>query len=466
MKSIVNSIKAIMNGIKAKKSKQPKSNERQFASEEQNIDSYMKGELDYSNMTITEIKEQMNKRFEMGKAYEIKILWDEIRHEELISAVLEMSTPHSGKNILDMGCGTGGMPHYIHDMNYIIGTDISDVAIKQAKETFKDNPKKMFKQMDAQNLTFRNKEFDIVFAKEVIEHLPDVQKAIKEIYRVLKPGGLFVLTSPNRGSMHLQVNKILGYKDFKCSYDHIKEYTYEETVKILEDAGFTIKSSKGIFLMPYWGIPHVDQSIRSYTDNNPEMVELLRELGEIVGPKYSFCYAIAAEKKAAANMQHEGWEEYEPDLIEAFRPDNDEGISQYCRALRVANACEGDVIDVGAGDGFIANKIRERGHHVVAIDVSEKRVENIKKRFGLPAEVGNARRLDLADHSLDTVVMAELLEHFDNPAEPLSEAFRVAKKKVVITLPLEYFDNKDSTHKWKIRAEIIAKKFVMVEFVR
>ena len=306
MKSIVNSITAIMNGIKAKKSKRPKSNERQFASEEQNIDSYMKGELDYSNMTITEIKEQMNKRFEMGKAYEIKILWDEIRHEELISAVLEMSTPHSGKNILDMGCGTGGMPHYIHDMNYIIGTDISDVAIKQAKETFKDNPQKMFKQMDAQNLTFRNEEFDIVFAKEVIEHLPDVQKAIKEIYRVLKPGGLFVLTSPNRGSLHLQVNKILGYKDFKCSYDHIKEYTYEETVKILEDAGFTIKSSKGIFLMPYWGIPHVDHSIRSYTDNNPEMVELLRELGEIVGPKYSFCYAIAAEKKAAANMQHEG----------------------------------------------------------------------------------------------------------------------------------------------------------------
>jgi 2-polyprenyl-3-methyl-5-hydroxy-6-metoxy-1,4-benzoquinol methylase len=75
-------------------------------------------------------------------------------------------------------------------------------------------------------------------------------------------------------------------------------------------------------------------------------------------------------------MQHEGWEEYEPDLIEAFRPDNDEGVSQYCRALRVANACEGDVIDVGAGDGFIANKIRERGHHVVAIDVSEKNYWN------------------------------------------------------------------------------------------
>ncbi len=160
------------------------------------------------------------------------------------------------------------------------------------------------------------------------------------------------------------------------------------------------------------------------------------------------------------------WDEYGPNLIEAFKPDNDEGVSQYCRALRVANACIGDVADIGAGDGFVAYKIAQRAHPILAVDISEKRIENIKKKYYLRTQVGDASKLELPDQSYDTVVMAELLEHFDNPAIPLSEAFRIAKKKVIVTLPLEYFDGKDPTHMWKVRAEIIANKFVMLEFIK
>ena len=172
------------------------------------------------------------------------------------------------------------------------------------------------------------------------------------------------------------------------------------------------------------------------------------------------------KKKDENDKKDIDWEEYGPDLIEAFRPDNEEGVGQYCRALRVADACEGYVVDIGAGDGFISHKIMQRAHPVLAIDISKERVENIKKRYCIRSEVGDVRKLELSDQSYDTVVMTELLEHFDNPAIPLSEAFRIAKKKVIVTLPLEYFDDKDPTHKWKVRAEIIANKFVMLEFIR
>lgn len=50
--------------------------------------------------------------------------------------------------------------------------------------------------MDATKMNFKDNSFDIVFMIEVLEHIPDPRKAINEIYRVLKPGGRVVLSTP------------------------------------------------------------------------------------------------------------------------------------------------------------------------------------------------------------------------------------------------------------------------------
>jgi ubiquinone/menaquinone biosynthesis C-methylase UbiE len=47
-------------------------------------------------------------------------------------------------------------------------------------------------------MPFPDAHFDIVVSSEVIEHTPNPEQAIKEIYRVLKPGGVMVLSTPNR----------------------------------------------------------------------------------------------------------------------------------------------------------------------------------------------------------------------------------------------------------------------------
>jgi SAM-dependent methyltransferase len=226
------------------------------------------------------------------------MLWDQVRAEELTQRILKMISPTVGKRILEIGCGIGGSASYISEQGCkeYVGTDLSETAINHSQQAFIAKPNFRFMAMDATHIDFADNSFDIVIAREVIEHLPDPLACIIEVFRSLKPGGQFVVTSPNRDSLHLRVNRMLGYQDFKCSFDHIKEFTFQEASDMLRGVGFDIEASGGVFLQPYWGIPGIDQHVRHMTDNDPGMVELTRQLGEKVGAEYGFCFVISARK--------------------------------------------------------------------------------------------------------------------------------------------------------------------------
>lgn len=105
-----------------------------------------------------------------------------------------------GKKILDIGCNIGVTTHKIAQRNIsstIIGIDNADHLIEIADELYKDIPNLFFKIMDACELNFSDNEFDSVSFLEVIEHLNNPVKAIKEIYRVLRRGGTLFLSTNN-----------------------------------------------------------------------------------------------------------------------------------------------------------------------------------------------------------------------------------------------------------------------------
>lgn len=252
--------------------------------------------LDYSTLTVSEIKKLMDERFSKKEAYNLVYLWDKARAEELNKITIELISPTNDKKILEIGCGIGGSAPFISECREFVGTDLSEIGMAEANRLFCDKPNFSFVQMDAMDLKFDDEKFDIVLAREVIEHLPEPHRAIKEAFRVLKPNGLFLVTSPNRDSLHLRVNRMLGHADFKCCFDHIKEYTFREAEEMLTKEGFAIKDTRGIFLMPYWGIPDIDLYVRDLTDNNPDMIELLRKLGERAGAEYAFQFVILCIK--------------------------------------------------------------------------------------------------------------------------------------------------------------------------
>jgi ubiquinone/menaquinone biosynthesis C-methylase UbiE len=252
--------------------------------------------IDYSSLCVDEIKKLMDKRFAENQAYIATFLWDKVRGPEIQRNVIRLISPTNGKKILELGCGIGGNAPIITDCEEYIGTELSEIALAQAREAFGNKPNFKFMAMDAMALKFDDNQFDIVVATEVIEHLPDASKMLKESFRVLKSGGKLLISSPNRDSLHLRVNRILGYSDFKCSTDHVREYTYNEMVNMLTCEGFQVQDTAGVFLQPYWGIPKIDEHVRKLTDNDPQMVEMLRHMGERIGAEYAFCYVILAVK--------------------------------------------------------------------------------------------------------------------------------------------------------------------------
>lgn len=107
--------------------------------------------------------------------------------------------------ILDIGCGAGRTTINLYKLGYkdIIGVDISTNLINYAK-TYSDlhNLNIAFEEGDATNLNYDDGTFDVViFSYNGMQSIPGVKnrnKVLHEVYRVLKPGGLYIFTAHNR----------------------------------------------------------------------------------------------------------------------------------------------------------------------------------------------------------------------------------------------------------------------------
>lgn len=89
---------------------------------------------------------------------------------------------------------------------------------------------------------FNTVEFDIVFAGEVIEHLYNDKKFLKQVYKSLKPGGVFVITTPNLFFFVNRFTFIFGKMPYFAYEDyHYHFYSIPVLSKLVEEAGFFVE---------------------------------------------------------------------------------------------------------------------------------------------------------------------------------------------------------------------------------
>jgi len=102
-----------------------------------------------------------------------------------------------GREVLDVACGVGYGSATLADVAArVVGGDIDPASVEYARRRYA-RPNVEFRVLDATALPFDDEAFDAVCSFETIEHLERPEELVREAARVLRPGGAFLLSTPN-----------------------------------------------------------------------------------------------------------------------------------------------------------------------------------------------------------------------------------------------------------------------------
>jgi phosphoethanolamine N-methyltransferase len=148
-----------------------------------------------------------------------------------------------GRSVLDIGCGTGGVDFVLaRDLNAgrVIAIDVEPDLLARARERLEASHPELvdrieFRLVEPGPLDWPDGTFDVVFSKDAMIHIPDKADLFREVYRVLRPGGVFAasdwLGGDNLDAPEWLWYQELGHLDFAMA-------TAAQTEAMLRDAGF------------------------------------------------------------------------------------------------------------------------------------------------------------------------------------------------------------------------------------
>lgn len=157
--------------------------------------------------------------------------------------------------ILDFGCGIGILLQSLDKLyESSFGIDISKDMLKYAHIECKNS---YLIEGDGEHLPFLSETWDAIVCRGALHHIPSTEKAIEEIYRVLIPGGRFVVSEPCIDSTLMQLIRTKSYKNSNKFSETHKAFTSEYLIKILQKSGFKITKVKyfGYLAYPLCGFP-------------------------------------------------------------------------------------------------------------------------------------------------------------------------------------------------------------------
>jgi ubiquinone/menaquinone biosynthesis C-methylase UbiE len=184
----------------------------------------------------------------------------DLHREDLAVSLLD-----EGEKMLDVGCGNGSLVFKAKDKyRELSGIDISPSRIEEAKSTAMNN----FGNLDGmsfsscninEKIDFPDNKFDAATSIAVIEHVFDPYFVIREIHRVLKPGGIFIVEVPNIAYLRQRIHLLFGklpvtssphnWKEIGWDGGHLHYFTKGKFCELLEDCGFKILKITGSGLL-------------------------------------------------------------------------------------------------------------------------------------------------------------------------------------------------------------------------
>jgi SAM-dependent methyltransferase len=166
--------------------------------------------------------------------------------------------------LLDVGCGAGSLLQAAHDNGWDAqGIDVSASAVSYVRnlgfEVFHG---------ELSEAQLANGQFDVITAVEILEHLFDPVATVNEIRRLLRPGGLFWLTTPNCRSLAARLMG-LGWRVVSPP-EHLQLFSAEGLRTLLFRAGFTevqLKTSGGNPLELFGALKKREKAVQTPQEN-------------------------------------------------------------------------------------------------------------------------------------------------------------------------------------------------------
>lgn len=179
--------------------------------------------------------------------------------------IIEGTNPQKGERIVDLGCGTGYYLFLLSNLGIkfnLTGFDYDKRVIKEAEDLLSDKEIR-FKIGDLHKIPFKNYEFDKAVMSEVLEHVENDKKVLQEIYKILKPNGILVISVPSISYPFLwdPINYILQHffnTHIKSGFlsglwsGHLRLYDKLDLKNKFEEAGFKIEK---IEELTFWCLP-------------------------------------------------------------------------------------------------------------------------------------------------------------------------------------------------------------------
>jgi len=178
------------------------------------------------------------RRPQLVEMYELEdTYWWFVARRRMVRALIQRYAPRrEGLKILDAGCGTGGTLTALEGLGERWGCDIAEEALLLCQQRGLDH----LRQSRLEQLDFEDQSFDVVVSCDVLEHVEQDDRAMAEMARVLRPGGICVLTVPAHRFLWSEHDEALA---------HVRRYETPEFVRLMEGAGLRVeKLTKAVAL--------------------------------------------------------------------------------------------------------------------------------------------------------------------------------------------------------------------------
>lgn len=197
-----------------------------------------------------ELHRKLAPQYAIRYGYPFSRLFQEEWHEQMF---VEM--PTGTRHALDLGCGTGFFLADVRKHSAVaVGLDISYDMLALAQ---KELPDTYTAQGDAENLPFGDACFDVVFCKGSLHHTRDHHKFLEGCKRVLRPGGVLILSEPCNDNPIIRLARWILYRVSSRFHPDDEGFRSKQLSEMVRKAGFEVHRSRtfGVLAYTFAGFP-------------------------------------------------------------------------------------------------------------------------------------------------------------------------------------------------------------------